>query len=71
MAQVDGVAEGKRNKLNWILVKPAAGGRFLCGQTLVNLFDRFVVFRPDLYAHEVTTIERGTRWLLTFALNRR
>jgi len=29
-----------------------------------------VLFRPDLYQHQVSTIEDGSRWLLSVALNR-
>ncbi|RFF31741.1 2OG-Fe(II) oxygenase [Wenzhouxiangella sediminis] len=66
---VDMVAEGKLYKFNWVLVKPKAGGRFICDKSIFNLFGRFILFRPDLYEHEVSRIERGNRWLLSFALN--
>lgn len=67
---VDMVAEGRLYKLNCILVKPRAGGEFHCEKTIFNLFGRIVLFRPDLYQHRVSQIERGNRWLLSFALNR-
>lgn len=67
---VDGVAEGRLYKLNCVLVKPKSGGEFLCQKNIFNLFGRFIAFRPDLFEHEVTKIERGSRWLLTFALTR-
>jgi hypothetical protein len=66
---VDMVAEGKLYKFNWVIVKPKAGGRFICDRSIFNLFGRFILFRPDLYEHEVSRIERGNRWLLSFALN--
>jgi hypothetical protein len=66
---IDAVEEGKLCKVNWVLLKPQQGGKFLCEKTILNLFGRWIVFRPDLYQHEVTRIERGNRWLLTFAFN--
>ena len=66
---VDMVSEGRLYKLNCVLVKPRAGGEFICEKTIFNLFGRLILFRPDLYRHEVSRIEHGTRWLLSFALN--
>ncbi len=65
---VDMVSEGPLYKLNWVLAKPGAGGEFICEKTMFNLFGRLYLFRPDLYEHRVSTIERGNRWLLSFAL---
>ncbi|MFO7763584.1 MAG: 2OG-Fe(II) oxygenase [Wenzhouxiangellaceae bacterium] len=70
MPHVDMVAEGRLYKLNFVLVKPTAGGEFICEKNIVNLFGRVILFRPDLYRHRVSRIERGRRWLLSFALNR-
>jgi hypothetical protein len=70
MPHVDMVAEGRLYKLNCVLVKPQAGGEFWCEKNIFNLFGRVVLFRPDLYTHQVSKIERGTRWLLSFALTR-
>lgn len=67
---VDMVAKGKLYKLNCVLVKPRAGGEFVCEKNIFNLFGRLVLFRPDLYHHSVTRIERGNRWLLSLALTR-
>lgn len=67
---VDMVAEGRLYKLNCVLVKPGAGGEFFCEKNIFNLFGRLVLFRPDLYQHEVSMIEQGNRWLLSFALAR-
>lgn len=66
---VDMVSEGRLYKLNCVLVKPRAGGKFSCERTIFNLFGRMILFRPDLYRHQVSKIERGSRWLLSFALN--
>ena len=67
---VDMVSEGRLYKLNLVLSKPASGGEFRCERSLLNWFGRVVLFRPDLYQHSVSRIERGNRWLLSFALTR-
>lgn len=67
---VDMVSEGRLYKFNWVVVKPGAGGEFRCEQSIFNWFGRFILFRPDLYRHEVSKIERGRRLLLSFALTR-
>ena len=68
MPHVDNVARGRLYKLNCVLVKPTRGGSFDCECTLFNVFDRIILFRPDLYPHRVSRIEAGSRWLLSFAL---
>ncbi len=65
---IDMVSEGKLYKLNYVLIKPKAGGKFICEKNIFNLFGRLYLFRPDLYQHRVSKIERGNRWLLSFAL---
>lgn len=65
---VDMVSEGRLHKLNCVLVKPKAGGEFICEKNVFNLFGRVILFRPDLYQHRVSKIEHGNRWLLSFAL---
>lgn len=67
---VDMVSEGRLYKFNWVIVKPKAGGEFICERNIFNLFGRFILFRPDLYEHQVSKIERGNRWLLSFALSK-
>lgn len=71
MPHVDMVAEGRLYKLNLVLAKPVAGGEFACERTIFNLFGRIVLFRPDLYRHRVSRIDRGSRWLLSFAMTLR
>jgi len=66
----DMVSEGRLYKLNCVLIKPESGGEFSCERNIFNLFGRIVLFRPDLYRHGVSRIERGRRWLLSFALTR-
>lgn len=70
MPHIDMVSEGRLYKLNCVLVRPRAGGSFHCEKTIFNLFDRLVLFRPDIYQHRVSRIERGSRWLLSFAFMR-
>jgi hypothetical protein len=65
---VDMVSEGRLYKLNCVLVRPKAGGEFICEKNVFNLFGRVILFRPDLYQHRVSKIERGNRWLISFAL---
>jgi hypothetical protein len=66
---VDGVQSGRLYKLNCVLVKPRRGGEFRCARTIFNLFNRLVLFRPDLHEHEVSRIEAGHRSLLSVALH--
>ncbi len=68
---VDMVSEGRLYKLNCVLIKPGAGGEFICERNIFNLFGRLILFRPDLYQHQVSRIEQGSRWLLSFALTPR
>jgi hypothetical protein len=65
---MDMIAEGRLYKLNCVLRKPRVGGKFICDQNIFNLFGRVYLFRPDLHQHQVSRIESGKRWLLSFAL---
>jgi len=65
---IDMISEGRLYKLNCVLAKPKAGGEFICEKNIFNLFGRVYLFRPDLHQHRVSKIERGSRWLLSFAL---
>lgn len=67
---VDMISGGQLYKLNCVLRKPKAGGEFICEKNIFDLFGRLVLFRPDLHQHQVSKIERGSRWLLSFALTR-
>ena len=61
----DPVKPGKKHyRLNIIVKKCVTGGDFLCEKTIIN-FWRFVLFRPDLYLHSVTTVYNGTRYVLS------
>lgn len=68
MPHLDMIAQGRLYKFNWVLIKPKKGGEFRCDNNIFNLFGRFILFRPDLYQHQVSKIESGQRWLLSFAL---
>ena len=70
LRHLDMVSEGQLYKLNCVLVKPIKGGEFICEKNIFNLFGRIYLFRPDLYEHQISKIERGNRWLLSFALLR-
>ncbi|MCM0612950.1 2OG-Fe(II) oxygenase [Marinobacter sediminum] len=65
---LDMISHGSLYKLNCVLAQPKSGGEFVCEKNIFNLFGRVVLFRPDLYQHQVSRIERGNRWLLSFAL---
>lgn len=68
---VDMISEGCLYKFNCVLVRPKEGGEFICDKNIFNFFGRIYLFRPDLYQHRVSRIERGNRWLLSFALTTR
>ncbi|SFR43985.1 hypothetical protein SAMN04488073_1264 [Marinobacter gudaonensis] len=65
---IDMVAHGRLYKLNLVLKQPRSGGQFICERNIFNLIGRAYLFRPDLYQHQVSRIEKGNRWLLSFAL---
>src|SRR5689334_17051929 len=54
----DVVKKGHHYRLNIILKKPQAGGDFICQGAIVNR-PRIKLFRPDLYEHSITKIEKG------------
>lgn len=60
---------GSYYKLNFVLIKPEEGGIFDADRVIFSLFNRVILFRPDLYDHSVSTIKRGRRVLLSFALH--
>lgn len=65
----DPMGGGSYYKLNVVVKKPEAGGVFETERVIFSLFDRVILFRPDLYDHSVSTIERGKRVLLSIALH--
>lgn len=64
----DEIGFGKKHyRVNIILKGAKKGGKFKINKTILNL--PFIkVFRPDLHEHEVTRVEEGTRYLLSFGL---
>jgi len=65
---IDMVGSGRLYKLNLVLVEAKQGGIFETEGIIFSLFNRIILFRPDLYEHSVTKIVRGKRVLLSFAL---
>lgn len=61
---VDGVTDRKHYRLNIIVKKPEKGGEFFCEKTIINT-DRIKLFRPDLYKHLLTKVEKGERYVLS------
>ncbi len=69
MRHNDPMGGGRYYKLNVVLVKPEKGGIFETERVIFSLFNRVILFRPDLYDHSVSTITRGKRVLLSIALH--
>ena len=53
-------------RLNIEIVKPKAGGQFVCNKMIWSWASRIYLFRADTSFHYVTPIEQGSRWLLSF-----
>lgn len=64
-AHVDEVETGKHYRVNIILWPALKGGKFRCENCIVDL-PFLKIFRPDVNEHEVTLIEKGTRYILSF-----
>lgn len=64
----DPVVEGMaHHRLNVIIKAPRIGGMFTSkGPKRTWIAGRVVCFRPDLVEHEVTKVEKGSRWVLSF-----
>lgn len=54
-------------RLNIELCKAKKGGVFSCKKQIFNWW-RINLFRPDLYSHSVSPIEKGIRYILSFGL---
>lgn len=54
-------------RLNLILVPARRGGVFEC-ETVILDRPRIKLFRSDQYAHSVSTVELGTRWVLSVGI---
>lgn len=60
----DPVRERQHYRFNWVIKKARQGGEFVCKQTLFRS-KRCVLFRPDQTEHSVTTVTKGTRYVLS------
>ena len=69
MRHNDPMGNGSYYKLNVVLIKPEEGGVFETDRVIFSIFNRIILFRPDLYDHSVSTIMRGKRVLLSVALH--
>lgn len=61
---VDPVTRGRHYRVNVVLTKAQQGGEFRCADPIFET-GRIKFFRPDVSRHEVTRLERGTRWVLS------
>jgi hypothetical protein len=61
---VDPVSDRNHYRLNIIIKKPEKGGIFFAEKSIINK-SRIKFFRPDLYKHSLTRIEKGTRYVLS------
>ena len=59
--------DGKKHfRLNIILWKPAEGGKFMVQRRMgTKRWWRFTLFRPDIAKHYVSTVTKGTRYVLS------
>lgn len=62
---VDKVDSGKHYRLNVVVKAPEKGGVFTCEKCIFK-FWRVAFFRPDMYEHAVSKIERGSRYVFSF-----
>jgi len=60
----DKVESGKHYRLNIVLKSADEGGEFICKDPIYET-SRIKLFRPDACEHQVTKIEKGTRYLLS------
>lgn len=60
----DRVKQGRHYRLNIILRPARRGGEFVCERP-IHASGRIKLFRPDVEEHSVTTIDEGTRWVLS------
>ncbi len=58
----------EHHRVNIVLKKPELGGQFFLDGELQD--GRFHKFRPDQVEHEVTTIHRGTRYVISIGWNK-
>lgn len=61
---IDNVKTGRHFRLNIILKHAAKGGEFICDNPIINYY-RVKLFRPDIEQHQVSKIEKGSRYILS------
>ena len=63
-SHIDPISEGyEHHRLNIVIKKPKNGGLFFCDGKI--RLGRVHLFRPDIQAHEVTKILKGTRYVFS------
>lgn len=63
--------EGREHFRMNIILRKTKGGDFSCkGPTILNVFNRIILFRPDLYEHQLSKVEQGTRYVLSLGLTK-
>jgi hypothetical protein len=60
----DKVESGKHYRLNVVLKNADEGGEFTCKNPIFET-SRIKLFRPDICEHQVSKIEKGTRYLVS------
>jgi hypothetical protein len=60
----DAVEKGQHYRLNVILKKAQRGGDFICEGAIID-WPRIKLFRPDACEHSITTVEKGSRLVLS------
>lgn len=61
---VDPVSDRCHYRLNIIIKKAKKGGEFFTEKSIINT-SRIKFFRPDLYKHSLTKIEKGSRYVIS------
>ena len=61
---IDNVKTGRHFRLNITLKHAAKGGEFICDNPIIN-YNRVKLFRPDIEQHQVSKIEKGSRYILS------
>jgi len=61
---IDKVESGKHYRLNIVLKNADEGGEFICENPIFET-SRIKLFRPDICEHQVSKIEKGTRYLVS------
>ncbi len=60
----DPVTSKRHYRLNIVLMRPRAGGEFICANPIFET-KRIKLFRPDVSLHSVTQVQGGSRYVLS------